>query len=130
MAGSTKLMGFSPRPVGVGGVLNLERWGEKETVEISADSLGRIRDACQRLPARPPQESKNGSGSFNVQCDEGRIRVDMAPANAEALASVLAESADPSNAEHETWAWIHSLRAAIQDYRDSIEREPGVNDTH
>lgn len=136
MAGNTKLVGFSPRPEGVGGVINLERWGEKAEVVISEESLHSVRRACQCLPSRPPQENKNEPDGFNAQYDKsvGRVRVDMDPRAAEYLAQVLGGDIEEGLLlrEDDVRSWIHSLRAAVEahDNYHSAEGEPGVEGTH
>jgi hypothetical protein len=135
MAGNTKLVGFSPRPEGVGGVVNLERWGGKVTAEISEGSLESLREACTKLPSGPPPGSGDGRGYFNVWYNKsvGRICTDMQPASAVALASLLKDCIEldvPLN--HDVLReWSHSLEAAAkahEEYCDS-EGEPGVKDT-
>jgi len=144
MAGNTKLVGFSPRPegiVGIGGVVVLERWGERRSVGVSASSLGAIRKACSQLPTQPPKGRSDDS--FDVSYDEsvGRIHLDLDAATAYFLAELLEGRLveDPGEveelndrAEERVRSWIHSLKASVQAHEDyhSVEGEPGVEDTH
>ena len=136
MAGNTKLVGFSPRPEGVGGVINLERLGEKVVVEVSEESLGSIRDACMNLPSRPPQVNSDGSDGFKIHYDEsmGRILVDMDPGAAKYLAQVLGGDIEEGDLLRETdvRSWVHHLRSTVKAHEDyhNVEGEPGVEDSH
>lgn len=145
MAGNTKLVGFSPRPdgiVGIGGVIVLERWGDKKSVGVSASSLSALRKACSLLPEQPPRGRDNDTDSFRVRYDEsvGRIHLDLGTDAAHFLAQLiegrLAE--DPgelevlnNRSEEKVRSWIHSLKASVQAHEDyhSVEGEPGVEDT-
>lgn len=133
MAGNTKLLGFSPRSGDVGGVVNLERWGEQKSVEISQGSVVAIRTACAELPSKPP-EQQNGNDSFKVRYDEsvGRVLVDMDPRAAKYLENLL-EAAKAQGADCSGTcipSWMHHLRVAAKAHEDfhNIEGEPGVED--
>lgn len=126
MAGNTKLMGF-----GLDSTVQLERWGGKAMVKLDPMATAALRDACtHELPKKPPDAPAR---DLNVLYSErfGRVEVEVSPADAAILVSVL-DRVLAQNLTESTGNLVRELReglhygVAAHEHYISQQDEPGL----
>ena len=123
MAGNTKLLGFSPD-----GKVQLERWGGKASVSISADSLDALRRVCStELPMVSDMTHRLSDVTVGYSGQFGRVSIEMTPALARELASSLGD--DDHGLSEDLREMVPLLYKAAKDHEEYISAhdEPGLS---
>jgi len=122
MSGNTKFLGFTND-----GKILLERWGGKEAVEVSKESLKVLRAACFEALPKKPEQKKDSDVGFSVNYNErvGLITMNMSPAAARELACFLTLAVSGKGALSE--AWVRPIMDAVDAHEKYVSPdEPGV----